>query len=267
MYMLITQRDLNMATLVPIDKTNDIINDIIQKIQRSHPRMNNSLLQAFRSVRIYGNPQIPLFVMAHVYDYLCPQNKGKKEKNRFKKKFIPNVEIVKRKAKIFQNMKDGSVRPVDKEVNMLTKNGFVRAMHICDTPIADVFRQYISELFIKIEQINLENVEPIIYSESPTNNKSGVYLVQPAILTETNRYKFGMSNKNVDNRIKSYGANTIVLHKYYCNNPRKIENILKLYFKNHIYANDEYIKYDNEEELVSNFKKLIHSCKVIRQYL
>ena len=52
--------------------------------------------------------------------------------------------------------------------------------------------------------------------------KGTIYLIQPPELIGTNRYKFGMSNKNNLDRIKSYGKNTIILSKFYIENPLKI---------------------------------------------
>ena len=63
----------------------------------------------------------------------------------------------------------------------------------------------------------------------------GIYLVQPSELNETNRYKFGMSKKNINSRIKNYGSETRVLCKYFTIKPDQIENLMKIILKKYIY--------------------------------
>jgi hypothetical protein len=51
-----------------------------------------------------------------------------------------------------------------------------------------------------------------------------IYLVQPAELLETDRYKIGCSSKNNLDRIKSYKKGTRYIHISECNEPYKLED-------------------------------------------
>ena len=95
---------------------------------------------------------------------------------------------------------------------------------------------------------------------------SGVYLIQPSYLKDTNKYKFGLSISNLNNRIKSYGKLTTIIFKLYTNIPRKIENILKIIFKDNVYANSEYISYNNLENLKILFFNVIISCNILYKF-
>jgi hypothetical protein len=102
------------------------------------------------------------------------------------------------------------------------------------------------------ENISVEHIE-----EKTIELQSGIYLVQPSILQNTNRYKFGISNTNLDRRIDQYRSGTVVLCKYYCENPVAIENELKIAFNDKIYFGNEYIIYDDKEEMISKFKEVV----------
>ena len=67
-------------------------------------------------------------------------------------------------------------------------------------------------------------------------NKHGVYLAQPYYLVNTNRYKFGMTEK-FDSRAADYCGKKRILLLFYCIEPRLIEDILIEYiFKDKISA-------------------------------
>lgn len=95
----------------------------------------------------------------------------------------------------------------------------------------------------------------------------GVYLIQPSELIETNRYKFGMSNKDIINRIKSYGSDTKQIYILYTIIPKNIENLLKIIFKNHIFTKREYIKFDDYNSLKILFYKCIISFNVLYKFI
>jgi hypothetical protein len=94
-------------------------------------------------------------------------------------------------------------------------------------------------------------------------NKKGVYLVQPACLIDTNRYKFGMSS-NIDKRVKDYGKDTIIIFKFYSFiEPNIIEELLKIIFDKYIYTKNEYIIFDDLQILKNMFIDLIFNCNII----
>lgn len=57
-------------------------------------------------------------------------------------------------------------------------------------------------------------------------NVGMVYLVQPAILLRTDRFKIGMSGKNTITRIKSYGSDCRIICIRECANPAIVEKEL-----------------------------------------
>lgn len=91
----------------------------------------------------------------------------------------------------------------------------------------------------------------------------GLYLVQPSILLQTDRYKFGISY-NLDRRIYNYGKKTLILYRVFSIiNPTNIENLLKIFFKKYIYCGNEYIQFENLQLLKIKFEKFINSCNII----
>lgn len=83
-----------------------------------------------------------------------------------------------------------------------------------------------------------------------------IYLIQPAVLIDTNRYKIGVSTLNNLSRLKTYGNNTKYLSILECKNPFEIERDLvkkfNLLFKN--IAGREYFEVQIEEsELIKIF--------------
>jgi len=77
-----------------------------------------------------------------------------------------------------------------------------------------------------------------------------LYLIQPAELVGTKRYKIGCSNKSTLERVKKgYKVGSRYLHIMECNNPLKIEKLIKFDFNNHftLIAGSEYFEGDEEE--------------------
>lgn len=154
----------SQEVLKPIQKADDIISEIITRTEKS--LLDNEEYQTltknkkdFRSVRIYGDSKNPLFIMTHVYDYLYPAKKGK-HIERFAKLFLPDIEIVKRKARIFQNKPNSDeIFHIDRSVNMITKKGLMRAMYLNDTPLTITFRDFMMELLDELYQNNRAIVE------------------------------------------------------------------------------------------------------------
>ena len=97
-------------------------------------------------------------------------------------------------------------------------------------------------------------------------SKKGLYLIQPESLNNTNYYKFGISN-NLDNRIKSYGKKTKILYKFITKNPKKIENLIIIIFKDYIYCGNEYIEYNDINSLYEKFINIIHKLNILYRFL
>ena len=97
-------------------------------------------------------------------------------------------------------------------------------------------------------------------------SNKGLYLIQPESLNNTNYYKFGISN-NLDNRIKSYGKKTKILYKFITKNPKKIENLIIIIFKDYIYCGNEYIEYNDINSLYEKFINIIHKLNILYRFL
>ena len=115
---------------------------------------------------------------------------------------------------------------------------------------SDIFQQHLE---LSVNNLILEQADEPFNTEI----KSGVYLVQPAVLRTSNRYKFGMATTNIDRRIKAYKVGTKILCKYYCDNPIQIENALKITFADHIYSGNEYIEHSDETQMITAFKEVV----------
>lgn len=82
-----------------------------------------------------------------------------------------------------------------------------------------------------------------------------IYFIQPAELVTTNRYKIGCSNKNTLDRCKTgYRCGSRYLCIMECANPMKLENIIKICFRNRfkLIAGNEYFEGD-ENEMLNEF--------------
>jgi len=94
------------------------------------------------------------------------------------------------------------------------------------------------------------------------SNKSNgiIYLVQPAELVGTNRYKVGCSsNKTLDRVKKGYKKGTRYLHISECENPFEIESEIKKIFneKYNLIAGKEYFEVDNESNMIEVFTDIV----------
>jgi hypothetical protein len=82
-----------------------------------------------------------------------------------------------------------------------------------------------------------------------TDNKGIIYLVQPSVLFNTNRYKIGYSARCNLDRINSYGRNVTVFFINSCDNPIIYETIIKEEFnkKFKLISGKEYFEGDVNE--------------------
>ena len=105
-----------------------------------------------------------------------------------------------------------------------------------------IINYYTIELYKMSESLNT--------IETKNKHKNGyVYFVIPPELIDTNRIKIGMSNSNNENRIKSYGKDTITVVKYICNNPKEIEKrLIEIFKKNFkLIKGNEYFEGDIQQ--------------------
>jgi hypothetical protein len=81
------------------------------------------------------------------------------------------------------------------------------------------------------------------------DSKGIVYLLQPAELVGTNRYKVGCSGKADLSRVKAYKTGSRYMYIMECDNPFHVENILKKHFqeKFHLIAGQEFFEGDELE--------------------
>jgi hypothetical protein len=89
-----------------------------------------------------------------------------------------------------------------------------------------------------------------------------IYLIQPAELVGTQRFKIGCSSKNRLDRIKSYRKGTRYLYICECENPFKLEKIIKESFNNKfiLIAGREYFE-GNEQEMCKLFSEILCEYK------
>lgn len=82
-----------------------------------------------------------------------------------------------------------------------------------------------------------------------------VYLVQPAVLRGTNRYKIGMSMLDNMSRFKAYGSNTRIMITIECKHTASIEKSLIAKFNEYYdcIAGNEYFEVNDESKMVSLF--------------
>ena len=81
------------------------------------------------------------------------------------------------------------------------------------------------------------------------DEKGIIYLLQPAELVGTNRYKIGCSGKADLSRVRSYKTGTRYIHVMECDKPFHIESIIKIRFqqKFKLIAGQEYFEGDELE--------------------
>jgi hypothetical protein len=93
-----------------------------------------------------------------------------------------------------------------------------------------------------------------------------IYLIQPELLINTNKFKIGMSKKNDLSRLKSYHSGTRFICIMCCENPLIIEKKIKDAFtlKYKLVAGNEYFE-GNEEEILTDFFKIISENKTKTQ--
>lgn len=89
-----------------------------------------------------------------------------------------------------------------------------------------------------------------------------IYLVQPAELVGTQRFKIGCSSTNRLDRVKSYRKGTRYLHISECENPLKLEKIIKESFNKKfiLIAGREYFEGD-EQEMCKLFSEILCEYK------
>jgi hypothetical protein len=89
-------------------------------------------------------------------------------------------------------------------------------------------------------------------------NTGIVYLIQPAELVGTNKYKIGCSKSKTLNRINGYNIGTRYISINECKNPLKIEKQIKQVFngKFELVSGYEYFAGD-ENEMLTEFLNVI----------
>ena len=90
-----------------------------------------------------------------------------------------------------------------------------------------------------------------------------VYLLQPAVLVGTNRYKIGMSREEDLSRIKSYKRGTRYLMIIGCTDTLDVERKLVKEFNSNynLIAGHEYFEADDELEMINRFNKIVMDHK------
>ena len=91
-----------------------------------------------------------------------------------------------------------------------------------------------------------------------------VYLVQPQEFSESSIYKIGMTKRNDDSRISSYGMDTTVLRIVECSNPKDVETELIQLFnrKFELSKGKEYFE-GNKESMIECFNNCVSTLAII----
>jgi len=109
------------------------------------------------------------------------------------------------------------------------------------------------------DDLNLDFLFKEQMSIDTNDNRGIVYLIQPASLIDTNRYKVGMSCKIKDySRLSSYGKGTRYLAIFENCYPKLLEKKIKEEFKNRyrLISGSETFECDKETQIVETFLKL-----------
>ncbi len=106
--------------------------------------------------------------------------------------------------------------------------------------------------------VNLKNKIKNIKTTPEKSNDSGyIYLIQPVLLLDTTKYKFGCSTLKDNSRLKHYGKDATLHFKYECRNPFKIEKyILEKLSENYEKIQHEYFDI-NDVEVVDVVKNIL----------
>jgi hypothetical protein len=91
------------------------------------------------------------------------------------------------------------------------------------------------------------------------------YILQPALSRKTNVLKFGLSQKDNDDRVTSYGKETVVIRKIISVNPNLVENKLKIEFnkKFKLFMGNEYFE-GNIIDMIETFDNVCEKYKNMR---
>ena len=105
-------------------------------------------------------------------------------------------------------------------------------------------------------------IYPLILYKYQMCEEGTIYLIQPELVINTNKFKIGMSKKNDLSRFKSYHSGTRFICIMCCENPliveKKIKDAFRLKYK--LVAGTEYFE-GNEEEILIDFFKIISENK------
>lgn len=251
---------------VPLEPITCVNNGMFNLMIKTEYLLNKGT--SLKNMKVYGTEEDPLFILCDTYTCLV-DNKGR-NLSRCIKYFHEGLEI--RYAvpiHTTKRVKGARIMACISPLNLITMQGLIRLIHKINNKFTSYYNKLISDTFN-----NISNKHPGIakacmqlsfsdFNNEPDEEKKsvddipGIYLVQPETLLGTNRYKFGMSEKNVDKRIVQYHDKTEIICKYYCQNPREIEDALKKYFTGKIYAGNEYIKFDDKDLMIFEFKKIV----------
>lgn len=90
-----------------------------------------------------------------------------------------------------------------------------------------------------------------------------VYLVQPAELSGTNRFKIGMSSHSNLNRLRSYKVGSRYILTFECDDALEVERNLKIVFNKSFkrIAGREYFEVDCEAKMIKLFVDVVMKHK------
>jgi len=134
--------------------------------------------------------------------------------------------------------------------------------------IKNEFENMKEELNEKDEELKnikreLENIKFENNNKTIEDNNGIVYLIQPAELINTNCYKVGCSKSQTDKRLRSYNKGYKLLFISQCQNPFKIEELIKTEFNNNfeLISGKEYYKGD-EKKMYNIFMKILNEYNI-----
>ncbi len=128
-------------------------------------------------------------------------------------------------------------------------------------PALEKLQNQIFELKKTINNKKMQEQEKInnnMKTKHEKSNDSGyIYLIQPVLLLDTTKYKFGCSTLKDNSRLKHYGKDATLHFKYECKNPFKIEKyILEKLSENYEKIQHEYFNI-NDIEVVDVVKNIL----------
>ncbi len=132
---------------IPLENANTFINQIVDKYYSD-----------FKNLVVYGTNEYPLFLMRSIRGLLQIPRKTFEDHIKNYKVY----EILKNQKVIVPRIQNEIlIKQRQKETNLLTKFGLIRAMFISNTPMANAFQEFVYIVLHKLEKDKIVKLEDV----------------------------------------------------------------------------------------------------------